>query len=41
MTPETWRTDFMILDRVEVPDGTLSLGGTLVVENGNPTVQRG
>ena len=41
VTPKTWWTDFMIIDRVEVPDGRLSVGGRLVVENGSSSVQRG
>ena len=40
VTPETWKSDFMILDRVEVPDGTPTLGGSLTVEAGNPSAQQ-
>ena len=36
VTPERWRTDFMVLDRVETPGGVLSTGGSLVVERGSP-----
>jgi len=40
VTPERWRTDFKVLDRVEVPDGTLTTGGSLVVEHGEPRAQK-
>ena len=36
VTPESWQTDFMNVDRVEVPDGTLTRGARLVVERGSP-----
>lgn len=39
VTPDLRRTDFMVLDRVEVPDGTLATGGSLVCEHGGPSVQ--
>ena len=39
VTPDRWRTDFMVLDRVEVPDGTLATGGTLVCEHGSARVE--
>lgn len=38
-TPDQWRTDFMVLDRVEVPDGELALGGRLVCEHGSARVE--
>ena len=36
VTPGTWQTDFMVMDRVESADGTISRGGRLVVERGSP-----
>lgn len=35
-TPATMRADFMILDRVTVPDQPARIGGSLVVEAGRP-----
>ena len=36
VTPDAWRTDFMTVDTVEREHGTLSRGGTVVVERGSP-----
>ena len=34
--PDRWRTDFMVVDTVERPGGSLSRAGTVVVERGEP-----
>ena len=35
-TPQTMRADFKVIDRVSVPDGKTSIGGSLVVHAGRP-----
>ena len=39
VTPDEWRTNFMVLDRVRVPDGTLSKRATLAVGRGEPALR--
>jgi alkaline phosphatase D len=36
VTPERWRADFQVLDRVSVPDATLTTRQSFVVEHGRP-----
>jgi alkaline phosphatase D len=36
VTPDRWQADFLVLDRVSVPDGRLSTRRSFVVENGKP-----
>ncbi|MFD5318530.1 alkaline phosphatase D family protein [Streptomyces sp. NPDC127098] len=40
ITPELWRSDFRVCDRVTVPDGTVSSRAVFAVENGVPAVQQ-
>ena len=37
VTPKSWQTDFMVVDRVETPGGLLSRGGRVIVERGQTT----
>jgi len=39
VTPTLWQTDFMTVDRVQTPGGTLSRAGRVVVEQGQPVTQ--
>jgi alkaline phosphatase D len=36
VTPETFRADFKVLDRVTIPDAPVRSSGTLIVEAGRP-----
>jgi alkaline phosphatase D len=38
VTPEAWRTDFMVLDKVSAPDGKLSRRATATVPRGAPSL---
>ena len=38
VTPDEWRTNFMVLDRVTTPDGTLRKRATATVERGRPAL---
>ncbi|WP_233580532.1 alkaline phosphatase D family protein [Streptomyces triticirhizae] len=40
ITPDLWRSDFRVCDRVTVPNGTVSSRTVLAVENGVPAVQQ-
>ena len=39
VTRDEWRTNFMVLDKVSVPDGTLSRRATWAVERGRPDLR--
>jgi alkaline phosphatase D len=38
VTPERWQVDFQVLDRVKVPDGSISTRKSLVVESGKSAI---
>ena len=38
VTPDEWRTNFMVLDKVSTPNGTLSKRATLAVAHGRPAL---
>jgi alkaline phosphatase D len=38
VTPDEWRADFMIVDRISTPNGRVSKRGTLAVERGKPAL---
>jgi alkaline phosphatase D len=40
VTPERWRADFQVLDRVSVPDGTMSTRQSFAVEHARPGLVR-
>jgi alkaline phosphatase D len=40
VTPDEWRTNFMILDKVSTPDGKLSKRATLAVARGEPSLRQ-
>ncbi|TDC73889.1 alkaline phosphatase D family protein [Streptomyces hainanensis] len=40
ITPDLWRSDFRVCDRVTVPDGTVGSRAVLAVENGVAAVQQ-
>ena len=40
ITPKTWRADFMALDKVSTPGGTLSTAASFVVEAGKPSLAK-
>jgi phosphodiesterase/alkaline phosphatase D-like protein len=39
LTPEQWTSDYRVMDKVSVKDGTASTRTTLVVEDGRPGIQ--
>jgi alkaline phosphatase D len=40
LTPDSWTSEFRIVDSVRQPDSQCSTLATFVVENGNPAAQR-
>ena len=40
VTPDEWRANFMVLDRVQVPDGRLSKRATFAVAHGEPALHQ-
>jgi alkaline phosphatase D len=40
VTPDEWRTNFMVVDRVRTPDGTLSKRATWAVNRGEPALRQ-
>ena len=39
VTPDEWRTNYMVLDRVSSPGGKLSKRATFAVERGRPDLR--
>jgi alkaline phosphatase D len=40
VSPDEWRTNFMVLDRVSTPGGTLTKRATLAVAHGEPALRQ-
>ena len=40
VTPEQWRSEYRVVEKVSVPDAPVAARATLIVENGKPGIQK-
>jgi alkaline phosphatase D len=40
ITPDEWRTNFMVVDKISTPDGKLSKRATLAVTHGESSLRQ-